>query len=204
MTPCLQRPLELGADIVVHSATKFLGGHSDVVLGLAVTRDDELGRLVYAVQNGFGAIAGPEDAWLVQRGIKTLQVRMEHSQRSALTLARALLGNRNIEAVYYPGLPEHPAKEIHDAQACGAGAVFSFKTRTVEQARRFLNTVRYAAAAVSLGGVETIASYPVKMSHASVPRPERERLGISDTLIRISVGLEDVDDLSADFEEALG
>jgi cystathionine beta-lyase/cystathionine gamma-synthase len=203
MTPWLQRPLELGADIVVHSATKFLGGHSDVILGLAVTRDEELGRRVYAVQNGFGAVAGPEDSWLVQRGMKTLQVRMEHSQGSALTLARALAAHKNVEAVYYPGLPEHPAKEIHDAQARGAGAVLSFKTRTGEQARRFLNRVRYAAAAVSLGGVETIASYPVKMSHASVPPSERERLGISDALIRISVGLEDVGDLITDFEEAL-
>jgi cystathionine beta-lyase/cystathionine gamma-synthase len=203
MTPYLQRPLELGADIVVHSATKFLGGHSDVILGLAVTRNAELGKLVYSVQNGFGAVAGPQDSWLVLRGLKTLQVRMEQSQKSAGIIAKALRANKNVTDVYYPGLEGHPAKDVHDRQASGAGAVLSFKTRTTEQAHHFLGNLHYAATAVSLGGVETIASYPVRMSHASIPRGERERLGISDTLIRVSVGLEDVGDLISDFEKAL-
>jgi cystathionine beta-lyase/cystathionine gamma-synthase len=204
MTPYLQRPIEHGADIVVHSATKFLGGHSDVISGLAVTRTEELGRRVYAVQNGFGAVPGPWDTWLVMRGIKTLKVRLETQQASAGKLARWLQAHPAVAGVYYPGLPDHPGREIHEAQASGAGAVLSFKTRTREQALRFLGTVQYAAAAVSLGGVETIASYPVKMSHASIPPAERERLGITDTLIRISVGLEDPEDLIDDFDKALG
>jgi cystathionine beta-lyase len=203
MTPYLQRPIKLGADMVVHSATKFLGGHSDVMSGLAVTASEALGRRVYAVQNGFGAIPGPWDVWLVLRGLKTLKVRMEAQEKTAALLSRKLRENPSVEAVYYPGLDDHPGKGIHDRQADGAGAVFSFKTKTTEQALRFLKKVQLAAAAVSLGGVETIASYPVRMSHASVPPPERERLGITDTLIRISAGLEDPEDLIADFEEAL-
>jgi cystathionine beta-lyase len=203
MTPYLQRPIEMGADIVVHSATKFLGGHSDVISGLAVARTEELGKQLYMVQNSFGAVPGPWDVWLVMRGIKTLKVRLEAQEAGARKLAERLSAHRNVEAVYYPGLPEHPGKDINDAQASGAGAVLSFKTKTTEQAVRFLGKAEYAAAAVSLGGVETIASYPVRMSHASMPETERQRLGITDTLIRISVGLEDPEDLIADFENAL-
>jgi cystathionine beta-lyase len=204
MTPYLQRPLELGADVVVHSATKFLGGHSDVVLGLAVTRTKELGKRVYSVQNSFGAIPGPWDVWLVMRGIKTLKARLEVQEASARRLAQWLLEHRKVGAVFYPGLADHPGRKINEAQASGAGAVLSFKTKTAEDARAFLARVEYAAAAVSLGGVETIASYPVRMSHAAMPPEERQRLGITDTLIRISVGLEDVEDLIADFDRALG
>lgn len=204
MTPLFQKPIELGADIVVHSATKFLGGHSDVLSGLVVTKTLELGKRVYAVQNGFGAVPGPWDAWLVLRGIRTLKVRLEAEQQSAREVARFLRGHRNVEAVYYPGLESHPGKAIHEAQSSGPGAVLSFQTKTTEQATRFLSEVNLAAAAVSLGGVETIASYPVRMSHASMPPEERARLGITDTLIRISVGLEDTEDLIADFDRALG
>ncbi|GHU15538.1 cystathionine gamma-synthase [Spirochaetia bacterium] len=203
MTPCRQRPIELGADIVVHSATKFIGGHSDVISGLAVTRTEELGQRLYAVQNSFGAVPGPWDVWLVLRGIKTLKVRLDAQEHTAQYLCERLLKHPKIEAVYYPGLADHPGKKIHDAQSSGAGAVFSFKTKTTEQALRFLGKVELAAAAVSLGGVETIASYPVRMSHASIPLAERERLGITDTLIRISPGLEDPEDLAVDFEQAL-
>ncbi|GHU78769.1 cystathionine gamma-synthase [Spirochaetia bacterium] len=203
MTPCRQRPIELGADIVVHSATKFIGGHSDVISGLAVTRTEELGKRLYAVQNSFGAVPGPWDVWLVLRGIKTLKVRLDAQEKTAQYLCERLLKHLKIEAVYYPGLADHPGKKIHDAQSSGAGAVFSFKTKTAEQAIRFLGKVELAAAAVSLGGVETIASYPVRMSHASIPLAERERLGITDTLIRISPGLEDPEDLAVDFEQAL-
>jgi cystathionine beta-lyase/cystathionine gamma-synthase len=203
MTPYLQRPIEIGADIVIHSATKFLGGHSDVLAGLAVVRDEALGKEVYRVQNGFGAVLAPWDSWLTLRGIKTLKARLAIQQATALELAQRLQAHKRVEAVYYPGLAGHPGKETHDAQAFGAGAVLSFKTKTTEQALRFLGKTRLAAAAVSLGGVETIASYPVRMSHASMPKQERERLGITDTLIRISAGLEDAEDLLADFEEAL-
>jgi cystathionine beta-lyase/cystathionine gamma-synthase len=135
--------------------------------------------------------------------LKTLKVRLKAQEETARFLAQRLKENPQVEAVYYPGLPDHPRKEIHDKQAEGAGAVLSFKTKTREQAARFLGKTKLAAAAVSLGGVETIASYPVRMSHASIPKPERERLGITDTLIRISAGLEDAEDLIADFEEAL-
>ena len=203
MTPYLQRPIEFGADLVLHSATKFLGGHSDVISGLAVAATRELGKRIYEVQNGFGAVPGPWDVWLVIRGIKTLKVRLEAQQAAAQFLSHRLREHPHVEAVYYPGLEDHPGKAIHDGQSDGAGAVFSFKTKTVEQARRFLGKVRFAAAAVSLGGVETIASYPVRMSHASIPPAERERLGITDTLIRISTGLEDPEDLLEDFEQAL-
>jgi cystathionine beta-lyase len=203
MTPYLQRPIELGADIVIHSATKFLGGHSDVISGLAVTRTAALGQELYRVQNGFGAVPGPWDVWLVMRGIKTLKVRLLAQQESALRIAAWLEGHPSVEKVYYPGLPDHPGKAVHDAQADGPGAVLSFKTKTLEHAIRFLGKIRYAAVAVSLGGVETIASYPVRMSHASIPPAERARLGLSDSLVRISAGLEDTDDLIADFDNAL-
>jgi cystathionine beta-lyase len=203
MTPFLQRPLELGADIVVHSATKFLGGHSDVIAGIAVTKTPELGKRVYAVLNGFGAVLGPWDCFLVLRGIKTLQVRIEAQQKTASLIADFLSRHPNVEAVYYPGMAERAQREIHEAQAAGPGAVLSFKTKTVDQALSFLGKTRLAVPAVSLGGVETIASYPVKMSHASIPPVERERLGISKSLIRISAGLEDAGDLIADFDSAL-
>ena len=203
MTPLLQRPLALGADIVVHSATKFLGGHSDVIFGFAVTGDEDLAKRIYTVQNSFGAVPGPWDCWLVERGIKTLAARLYAEQAAAQKLAEWLSAHKNVEAVYYPGLAGHPGKDTHDRQALGAGAVLSFKTRTVEQAVRFLGAAHLAAAAVSLGGVETIASYPVRMSHAAMPPAERERLGITGALVRVSVGLEHIDDLISDFDEAL-
>jgi cystathionine beta-lyase len=203
MTPLLQRPLELGADIVVHSATKFLGGHSDTLAGLAVARTEELGQRIYAVQNGFGAVLGPWDSWLVLRGIKTLKVRLDAQQKTTGILAQWLSTHPAVEAVYYPGLAAHPGRAAHEAQAAGPGAVLSFKTGTTEQALNFLQKTRLAATAVSLGGVETIASYPVRMSHAAIPPAERKRLGITDTLIRVSAGLEAAEDLITDFEEAL-
>ncbi|MDP4091749.1 MAG: aminotransferase class I/II-fold pyridoxal phosphate-dependent enzyme [Bacillota bacterium] len=203
MSPYLQRPLELGADIVVHSATKFIGGHSDVIGGLAAVKGAELAKRVYFVQNGFGAVLGPQDSWLLLRGLKTLKVRMDYQQNNANRLAQWLKTNKHVKKVYYPGLEEHPGRNIHMSQADGAGAVLSFETVDTEMAKRFMKNVKMAAVAVSLGGVETIASYPVKMSHASIPKPERERLGISDSLIRISVGLEEIDDLIEDFERAL-
>ncbi|HWP96070.1 MAG TPA: PLP-dependent aspartate aminotransferase family protein [Syntrophomonadaceae bacterium] len=202
MSPYLQCPLKLGADIVVHSATKFIGGHSDVVGGLAVVCGEQLARKVYAVQNGFGAILGPQDSWLLLRGLKTLKVRMDYQQDNAQKLAEWLLQQEQVEKVYYPGLQHHPGSEIHSRQSDGPGAVLAFKTRTTELARKFMNNVTLAAVAVSLGGVETIVSYPVTMSHASMPPAERSRLGITDSLIRVSLGLEDVLDLISDFRQA--
>ncbi len=204
MSPYLQRPLELGVDIVIHSATKFIGGHSDVISGLVVVKDEELAKRVYFVQNGFGAVLGPQDCWLLLRGLKTLKVRMDYQQQTAQKLAEWLQQHPKVEQVYYPGLGNHPGKEIHDAQSYGPGAVLSFKTKDTQTAKNFMKNVKLAAVAVSLGGVETIASYPVKMSHASMPPDQRERLGITDTLIRISVGLEEIEDLIEDFGRALG
>jgi cystathionine beta-lyase len=203
MTPLLQRPLDLGADVVIHSATKFLGGHSDVLAGLTVAKSADIGKKIYAVQNSFGAVLGPWDSWLVLRGIKTLRARLAFQVETAAALASWLSRHGNVEAVYYPGLPAHPGKAVHDGQSTSPGAVLSFKTRTAAQALAFLGKTRLAAAAVSLGGVETIASYPVRMSHAAMPPEERKRLGITDTLIRISAGLEDTGDLIEDFENAL-
>lgn len=203
MSPYLQRPLALGFNIVIHSATKFIGGHSDVVAGLVVAGDPVLARKIYQVQTGYGAILGPQDSWLLLRGLKTLKVRLDYQQASALKLAEVLNRHPGVVQVYYPGLPDHPGREIHYSQADGPGAVLSFRTGSTASARRFMERVRLAAVAVSLGGVETIVSYPVKMSHAAMHESQRLKLGITDDLIRISVGLEDPDDLIADFEGAL-
>lgn len=203
MSPYLQRPIELGADIVVHSATKFIGGHSDVVGGLAVVKGKELAERVYMVQNSFGSILGPQDCWLLLRGLKTLKVRMDFSQNNANKLANWLSEQDGVSEVYYPLLPNHPGREIHLSQAEGGGAVLSFKTKSTGIAKYFMNKINNAAVAVSLGGVETIVSYPVKMSHASMPEVERERLGVTDCVIRVSVGLEEYEDLVKDFTEAL-
>ncbi|MCM8901564.1 aminotransferase class I/II-fold pyridoxal phosphate-dependent enzyme [Caldicoprobacter algeriensis] len=203
MSPYLQRPIELGFDIVIHSATKFIGGHSDVIGGLVVVKGAELSQRIYSVQNGFGAILGPQDSWLLLRGLKTLKVRLDYQQDSAQKLAEYLQKNKNVKQVYYPGLQNHEGRDIHYSQADGAGAVLSFKTIDAEKAKSFMKKIKLAAVAASLGGIETIVSYPSKMSHAAVPRSERERLGITDDLIRVSVGLEDIEDLIEDFEKAL-
>lgn len=203
MSPYLQRPLELGADIVVHSATKFLGGHSDVLAGLVVTKTKELGERVYQVQNTFGAVLGPQDSWLLIRGIKTLKVRLDALQKSAQKLAQWLEERVEVEKVYYLGLDSMEGGELHFEQAYGAGAVLSFKFKSIERTKVFLNNIKNVAVAVSLGSVETIVSYPAKMSHAAIPKEEREQLGITDTLIRVSVGLEDIDDLLGSFKEAI-
>lgn len=203
MTPYLQRPLELGCDIVLHSGTKFLNGHSDVICGFAVTGDPELGRRLRFIQNAFGAVLGPQDCWLVLRGLKTLKVRMEESQTSAKRIVSWLQEQKTVSKVYYPGLPEHPGYETHLAQASGPGAVLSFELASYEITKRLLEGVKLAAFAVSLGGVESILSYPAKMSHAAMPAAEREARGIKDTLVRLSVGLEDADDLIADMDRIL-
>jgi cystathionine beta-lyase len=195
MTPYLQRPLDLGCDIVLHSGTKFLNGHSDVICGLAVVKDKELGSRIRFIQNAFGAILGPQDSWLVLRGLKTLKVRMDESQRTAMAVADWLTRQERVTGVYYPGLQAHPGFDVHKRQSSGAGAVLSFTLDSLELTRKLLENSRLSAFAVSLGGVESIISYPAKMSHASMPREEREARGISDTLVRLSLGLEDSGDM---------
>jgi cysteine-S-conjugate beta-lyase len=204
MTPYLQRPLELGCDIVLHSGTKFLNGHSDVICGFAVVKDAELGRRIRYIQNAFGTGLGPQDSFLTLRGIKTLKVRMDQGQQNSLRIATWLKAHQRVTAVHYPGLPEHPGYAIHAGQADGPGAVFSFELDSFETTKRLLEGSQLAAFAVSLGGVESIISYPARMSHASVPEEERLRKGITATLVRLSVGLEDPDDLIADLDQAMG
>ncbi|GHH97708.1 cystathionine beta-lyase [Neobacillus kokaensis] len=203
LTPALQRPLELGADIVLHSATKFLSGHSDVVAGLAVVKDEDLAKRLGFLQNSFGAILGVQDAWLVLRGLKTLSVRLEHSQKSTLKIAEFLQSHPLIERVYYPGLDDHPHYQLQQDQAQGAGAVLSFELKSEAALRTFVSGVKIPVFAVSLGAVESILSYPAKMSHAAMPQAEREKRGIKNSLLRLSVGLENPDDLIKDFSQSL-
>jgi cysteine-S-conjugate beta-lyase len=203
MTPYLQRPLDLGADIVLHSATKFLGGHSDTLSGLAVTKDEELGARLYALQNSFGAVLGVQDAWLVMRGIKTLSVRMQQSQQSASQIAAFLKDHPLVAKVHFPGLEDHPQYEIHSKQAFGPGAVLSFELENEALFKEFVQNLKLPVFGVSLGGVESILSYPAKMSHAAMPDNERQKRGISNTLLRLSVGLESPEDIISDFSQAL-
>lgn len=201
LTPALQKPLELGADVVLHSATKFLSGHSDVVAGLAVVKDTELAQKLGFLQNSFGAILGVQDAWLVLRGLKTLHVRLQQSQNSAIKLAEYLNSHPLVKAVYYPGLKEHPEYQLQASQAEGPGAVLSFELNDEAELRTFVSNVKLPVFAVSLGAVESILSYPAKMSHAAMPQDEREKRGITNSLLRLSVGLENPDDLIKDFSQ---
>lgn len=203
LTPSHQKPLELGADVVLHSATKFLSGHSDVVAGLAVVKDENLAKRLGFLQNGFGAILGVQDAWLVLRGIKTLHVRLEQSQKSAMKLAEFLDAHPLVERVHYPGLQSHPQYQIQNEQAAGPGAVLSFELANENALRTFIENVKIPVFAVSLGAVESILSYPAKMSHAAMPQEEREKRGITNGLVRLSVGLENPEDLIKDFTQAL-
>ncbi|MDM5295943.1 cystathionine beta-lyase [Peribacillus simplex] len=203
LTPALQKPLNLGADVVLHSATKFLSGHSDVIAGVAVVKDPDLAVRLGSLQNSFGAVLGVQDAWLVMRGLKTLSVRMEHSQKGAEKIAAYLNEQPLVKKVYYPGLADHPQHKIQQGQSLGAGAVLSFELESEEVFRSFVNTVELPVFAVSLGAVESILSYPAKMSHAAMPADEREKRGITNSLLRLSVGLENPDDLIKDFDAAL-
>ncbi len=203
MTPYYQRPIEQGVDIVLHSATKFLGGHSDVLAGLAVVRTESLGRQIKQLQNGLGTVLAPQESWLLMRGMKTLEARMAHSEKSAAKLANWLNERNDIEAVYYPGLENHPGRVIHESQSSGYGAVISFDVGSGERAKEVLSRVRIPIVAVSLGAVESILSYPAMMSHAAMPQSVRLERGITDGLLRFSVGLEDIDDLIRDLDEAL-
>ncbi|WP_342506567.1 cystathionine beta-lyase [Sporosarcina sp. FSL K6-2383] len=203
MSPLYQRPLDLGVDIVLHSATKFLSGHSDIIAGLAVAKDEELGNRLAFIQNSFGAILGAQDSYALIQGIKTLGARLMQSTASATKIAAYLDGHALVEEVFYPGLPNHPGHTIHAKQSTSAGAVLSFRLPNRETAKAFVENVKIPVFAVSLGGVESILSYPAQMSHAAMPKAEREKRGITDGLLRFSVGLEHVDDLIADFDQAL-
>lgn len=203
LTPALQQPLSLGADIVLHSATKFLAGHSDVVAGLAIVKDEELAERLYFLQNSFGAILGVQDSWLLMRGLKTLYVRLRHSVEAANKLANYLNGHPLVKKVHYPGLKDHSGYQLQRQQADGPGAVFSFELESEHLVRPFTSHLQIPVLAVSLGAVESILSYPAKMSHAAMPEPERKKRGITNTLFRFSAGLEDPEDLIADFEFAL-
>ena len=203
MTPYLQRPLDLGCDVVIHSATKFLAGHSDVIAGLVVAKDPEVAREIRFLQNALGVVLGPQDSFLVLRGLKTLAVRLDREQATATRVAEWLKERPEVVEVCYPGLAGHPGREIHFAQAAGPGAVLTFRLASPEIAHRLYARRKLPALAVSLGGVESILSVPARMSHASLT-PERKRaLGIDDTLARLSVGLEDASDLIGDLEQAL-
>ncbi|MCR6109319.1 cystathionine beta-lyase [Bacillus sp. A301a_S52] len=202
MTPVLQRPLDLGVNVVVHSATKFIGGHSDVVAGIAVVKDSELANQLKFLQNSFGAILGPNDCWLIMRGLKTMHARMTLSSATAHDIAVWLNDHPTVKHVYYPGLENHPGYELNNSQAEGAGAVLSFELIDRDAVKAVVEAMTIPVFAVSLGAVESILSYPAKMSHEAMPAYEREKRGITDGLLRLSVGLENKDDLIADFEQA--
>jgi cystathionine beta-lyase/cystathionine gamma-synthase len=202
-SPYVQRPLELGADLVTHSTTKYLNGHSDSVGGVVIAmRDDDIAWLKF-VQNAAGAILGPFDAWLVLRGTKTLPLRMVQHSANGLALAEFLAAHQKVRHVYYPGLPAHPQHDLAVRQMRGFGGMLAFDLGSLEAARRLLNGVRLMALAESLGGVETLISHPATMTHASVPAAQRQALGITDGLVRISAGIEDIEDLKEDLAQAL-
>jgi cystathionine beta-lyase/cystathionine gamma-synthase len=204
MTPYFQRPLTLGAHLVVHSTTKYLNGHSDMVGGIVVSNDPAATERLKFVQNAVGAVPGPFDCWLVLRGVKTLPVRMERHNANAMKIAEWLSGRPGIRRVYYPGLAGHPGREIHRRQASGFGGMIAFDTGSLERGAEVLRRARLFSLAESLGGVESLISHPASMTHASVPRAEREKVGLTDGLVRLSVGIEDVEDLIADLERAVG
>jgi cystathionine beta-lyase/cystathionine gamma-synthase len=203
MSPFFQRPLALGADVVVHSTTKFLNGHSDSVGGVAVVKDEAHARWLQFYQNAAGAILSPFDSWLVLRGTKTLALRMPRHEENGRRVAEFLRGQAKVKKVYWPGFPDHPGHAVHARQASGFGSMISFDLGTLEAAKGFLRTVRLCSLGESLGGIETLISHPATMTHAGYTQAERDDLGISDSLVRISVGCEDAEDLIADLAAGL-
>lgn len=205
-TPYLQLPLELGADIVMHSATKYLGGHSDVVMGALIVNDKELADRLYFIQNASGAICGPQDSFLVLRGIKTLHIRMQRHCENGKAVAEYLASHPKIEKVYWPGFENHPNHSIAKAQMNDFGGMVSFTTKgnDYKEAIKIVERLKIFTLAESLGGVESLAGHPASMTHASIPKDKREKTGVVDSLIRLSVGIEDIDDLIADLKQAIG
>jgi cystathionine beta-lyase/cystathionine gamma-synthase len=204
-TPYLQTPLDLGAHVVMHSVTKYLGGHSDVVMGALATNDEEIASEIYRIQNSSGAICGPQDAFLVLRGVKTLHLRMQRHCENAMEVAKFLSDHPAIDKLYYPGLESHPGHEIAKKQMRGFSGMVSFtlKKDTVKAAHEILAKCKVFSLAESLGGVESLIGHPATMTHASIPENKRKQSGVVDSLIRLSVGVEDIEDLIADLEQAL-
>ncbi len=203
-SPYLQNPLDLGADIVLHSATKYIGGHSDIILGAVVCKDDEIAKELYFLQNGTGAVPGPQVCFLALRGIKTLHLRVERACENAAKIANFLKDHPKIKSIFYPGFKEHPGHELAAQQMRGFGAMVSFtlKKDTFEDASKVMKNTKYFLLAESLGGVESLIGHPPTMTHASIPREERLVIGMTDSLIRLSVGVEDAEDLINDLENA--
>ena len=204
-TPYLQRPLELGADIVMHSVTKYLAGHSDVVMGALVCHDDALAEKLYFLQNSCGAVPGPMDCFLVLRGVKTLHIRMQRHCENGAKIADYLMSHSKVKRVYWPGLVDHPNHQLAKKQMDGFGGMLSFELKddSFEYAKEIVEKIKIFSLAESLGGVESLIGHPASMTHASIPKEEREKTGVVDSLIRLSVGIEDVDDLIADLQQAL-
>ncbi|PKE39657.1 bifunctional cystathionine gamma-lyase/homocysteine desulfhydrase [Macrococcoides caseolyticum] len=202
MTPYFQNPLELGADIVLHSATKYIGGHSDVVAGLVVTRTPELSEAVGFIQNSVGGVLGPQDSFLLVRGIKTLAIRMEQTEQTTLKIIEFLQKQNVVTNIFHPSLLDEGNKKIHESQSKGYGGMISFDVGSKENAESLVKSTKYFTLAESLGAVESLISVPSQMTHASIPRERRLELGITDGLVRISVGIEDSEDLIADLEQA--
>lgn len=205
-SPYLQNPLDMGADIVMHSVTKYLGGHSDTVMGALITNNDELARQLAFIQNASGAVPGPQDCFLVLRGLKTLHIRMQRHCENAVQVAKYLENHPKVGKVYYPGLPSHPGHELAKRQMKDFGGMLSFELKgdIYEEAVRTMEQLQVFSLGESLGGVESLCTHPASMTHASIPKEERLKAGLKDTLIRLSVGIEDVADLIADLEQAIG
>lgn len=203
LTPYCQRPLELGADLVIHSGTKYLGGHNDVLCGLVVAKTAAVAEEVRYIQNSTGAVLSPFDSWLLIRGLKTLALRMDKHNQNALAVARWLQQHPGVTRVYYPGLEDHPGKLVHEAQATGYGGMLSFVVGDPQLVAQVMKQVKMIQFAESLGGVESLITFPAVQTHADVPADVRERLGISDCLLRLSVGIEDAADIIADLDQAL-
>ena len=205
-TPYLQQPLDLGADIVMHSATKYLGGHSDLVMGALIVKDHDLAKKLYFIQNASGAICGPQDAFLALRGIKTLHVRMQRHCENGKAVAEFLKSHPKVETVYWPGFDTHPNHTIAKQQMKDFGGMVSFVTKgnNYDQAIKCVENLKVFTLAESLGGVESLCGHPASMTHASIPKVEREKIGVVDSMIRLSVGIEDAEDLINDLQQALG
>lgn len=203
MTPYLQQPISLGADIVLHSATKYLGGHNDVLAGLLVAADEQIAERLYFLQNSIGAVLGPQDCWLLLRGMKTLALRMDRHEQNAASIASWLASHPAVRRVYYPGLASAAQMETHQSQARGFGGMLSFEVQSEQMVETVLSSVRLVTFAESLGGVETLLTYPARQTHFDIPEPVRIAAGVTNQLLRLSVGVEHVEDIIADLDQAL-